>query len=83
MTGATVLLFLYIFHIILMKYSSKYEVIIKRILANFMEISELKRLAKKDMYRFHRSLKSTAISIEQLNKIEFDLQNGYVVFRET
>jgi hypothetical protein len=64
MTGAVVLFILYILHIILMKYSSKYEVIIKRILANYMEISELKRLAKKDMYRFHRSLKSTAISIE-------------------
>lgn len=48
-----------------------------------MEINELKRLAKKEMFRFHQSLKSTALSIEQLNRIKFDLVNGYVVFKET
>jgi len=36
-----------------MKYSAIYEVIIKKILARTMEINELKRLAKKEMFRFH------------------------------
>lgn len=66
-----------------MKYSAKYEVVIKKILARVMEIGELKRLAKTEMFRFHQSLKSTAVSIEMLNRIQFDLVNGYVVFKET
>ena len=44
-TGAGVLILCYIIHIFLMKYSAIYEVIIKKILARTMEISELKRLA--------------------------------------
>jgi hypothetical protein len=36
-----------------MTYSALYEVIIKKILARAMEIGELKRLAKKEMFRFH------------------------------
>lgn len=43
----------YIIHIFLMKYSAKYEVVIKKILARVMEIGELKRLAKTEMFRFH------------------------------
>jgi len=33
--------------------SAIYEVIIKQILARYMEIGELKRLANKEMFRFH------------------------------
>jgi hypothetical protein len=37
-----------------MKYSSKYEVVIKKILAQRMEIKELNRLAENDeIWRFH------------------------------
>jgi hypothetical protein len=35
------------------------------------------------MYRFHRSLKSNALSIEMLNKIDFELVDGFIVFNET
>jgi hypothetical protein len=53
LTGAIVLFFCYLLHILLMTYSAFYEVIIKKILARAMEIGELKRLAKKEMFRFH------------------------------
>jgi hypothetical protein len=49
-----------------------------------MEIRELNRMAKKgEIYRFHQSLKTQAICIEQLNRMEFSVINGYVVFADT
>jgi Ca2+/Na+ antiporter len=55
---ACILFIVYIVHIILMKYSSKYEVAIKQMLANYLEIKELKRIAQTDMKRFHRNMKT-------------------------
>lgn len=46
---ATVLFILYIVHIFLMKYSNKYEVAIKKAVANKMEINELQRIAHRDI----------------------------------
>jgi hypothetical protein len=67
-----------------MKYSSKYEIVIKKLLAQTMEIRELNRLANNgQIYRFHQSMKSQAICIEQLNRIEFSVINGYIVFTDT
>lgn len=43
--GAVILLLLYVVHIFLMKYSSKYEVVIKKLLAQKLEINELNRMA--------------------------------------
>jgi hypothetical protein len=43
-----ILLVLYIVHIFLMKYSSKYEVVIKKLLAQKMEINELNRMANNE-----------------------------------
>jgi hypothetical protein len=38
----------------MMKYSSKYEVVIKKLLAQRIELKELNRMAKNDeIYRFH------------------------------
>jgi Ca2+/Na+ antiporter len=79
-TKAFVLLGVYILHIILMKFSSKYEIIIKHNLANRLEINELDKIAKKDISIFHRTLKTQAISIEMLNKINFKFIDGYIVF---
>lgn len=45
LTGAVILLLLYVVHIFLMKYSSKYEVVIKKLLAQRLEINELNRMA--------------------------------------
>ena len=51
---SAILFIVYIVHIFLMKYSSKYEVIVKKILAQRMEKKELSRLAKNgEMFRFH------------------------------
>lgn len=49
-----------------------------------MEIKELNRMANNEqIYRFHQSLKSEAICIEQLNRMEFSVINGYIVFADT
>ena len=77
------LFLIYVIHIFLMKFSSKYEVSIKHELANTLEINELKRLANTDITRFHRTLKSQAISIEMLNKVNFRFIDGYIVFEDS
>lgn len=82
--GAMILFVLYIVHILLMKFSSKYEVVIKKLLAQNMEIKELNRLANNNqIYRFHQSMKSQALCIEQLNRMDFSVINGYIVFANT
>lgn len=84
MSGAIVLFCMYILHILLMKYSSKYEVVIKKLLAQTLELRELNRMANnEEVYRFHQSLKSEALCIEQLNRMEFSVINGYIVFANT
>ena len=75
---------LYIAHIFLMKYSSKYELIIKKKLAKRMEFKELVRIANNNqIFRFHQNLKNSGVSIEMLNKIEFQVINNHIVFNET
>ena len=75
---------LYIAHIFLMKYSSKYELIIKKKLAQRMELKELVRIANNNqIFRFHQNLKNAGNSIEMLNKIEFQVINNHIVFNET
>ena len=75
---------LYIAHIFLMKYSSKYELIIKKKLAQRMELKELVRIANNNqIFRFHQNLKNAGVSIEMLNKIEFQVINNHIVFNQT
>ena len=67
-----------------MKYSSKYELIIKKKLAQRMELKELVRIANNNqIFRFHQNLKNSGVSIEMLNKIEFQVINNHIVFNET
>lgn len=66
-----------------MKFSSKYEIIIKHKLANSLEVNELKKIAHTNISVFHRTLKTEAISIEMLNKINFRLIDGYIVFEDS
>ena len=80
---ALILFVLYIVHIFLMKFSSKYEVAIKQALANRLEIKTLSKIAKKDITRFHMNLKTEAISIEMLNKVHFTLRGEYIVFKDS
>ena len=81
--NALILFVLYIVHIFLMKYSSKYEVAIKAALANKLEVRELSNIAKKDINKFHMNLKSQAISIEMLNKVKFKLRDNYIILEDT
>lgn len=81
--NALILFVLYIVHIFLMKFSSKYEVAIKQALANSLEIKTLAKIAKKDITRFHMNLKTEAISIEMLNKVHFTLKGDYIVFKDS
>jgi len=74
---------LYIIHIFLMKFSSKYEVSIKRSLAYSLEIKTLTKIANTKIDRFHNNLKSDAVSIEMLMKVRFKLRDGYIVFGES
>jgi len=55
MWSAVMLFTLYIVHIVLMKYSNKYEVALKKALANYMELNELTRIARKrdEIWRYH------------------------------
>jgi hypothetical protein len=49
-----------------------------------MEIKELNRMANnQEIYRFHQTLKSESICIEQLNRMQFSVINGYIVFTDT
>ena len=80
---ALILVVLYIVHIFLMKFSSKYEVAIKQALANRIEIKTLSKIAKTDITRFHMNLKAQSISIEMLNKVHFTLKGEYIVFKDS
>ena len=80
---ALILFILYIVHIFLMKFSSKYEVAIKQALANRNEIKTLSNIAKNDITRFHMNLKSESISIEMLNKVHFTLRGEHIVFKDS
>lgn len=73
----------YILHIFLMKFSSKYEISIKHSLANRLEVNELNKIAANNIATFHRTLKTQAVSIEMLNKINFKFTDGYIVFEES
>ena len=81
--NALILFVLYIVHIGLMKFSSKYEVAIKQALANSLEIKTLAKIAREDITRFHMNLKTEAISIEMLNKVNFTLRGDYIIFKDS
>ena len=66
-----------------MKFSSKYEVAIKQALANSLEIKTLAKIAREDITRFHMNLKTEAISIEMLNKVNFTLRGDYIIFKDS
>ena len=48
-------------------------------MANRLEIKELSKIAKTDISKFHRNMKTQAISIEMLNKVRFRLKNNYII----
>ena len=66
-----ILLVIYMIHVILMKMNHAYEVALKKGVASFMEVNELKRLAHENIEHFHYNLESRFPSIEILNKIKY------------
>ena len=66
-----ILIIVYLIHIVLMKLNHSYEVSIKKAVSSFLEVKELKRLAKEDISHFHVNIDTRYPSIEVLNKINF------------
>ena len=56
--NALILFALYIVHIFLMKFSSKYEVAIKQALANSLEIRTLSKIARQDITRYQHEFEN-------------------------
>lgn len=79
---SVILIVVYIVHIILMKLNHKYEVFIKRAVANFLEVRELNRLATEGISHFHFNLDSRILPIEILNKINYRQEGDILIFDE-
>lgn len=80
LTNAVILIVIYVVHIMFMKWNILYEVAIKKGVARMMEIKELTRIAETDIDFFHKNLKSRAISIEVLMKLDYKVEDKYIVF---
>lgn len=74
------LMAIYVVHVTLMKMNHTYEVALKKAVAGFLEIRELKRLALDDIGHFHYNLDSRHPCIEILNKIQFRQEGDIIVF---
>lgn len=81
-TNALILVFLYVFHILMMKFNSLYEVAIKKNVARSMEIKELTYVANTNIDHFHRNLNTRVINIETLKKLDYKIEGKYIVFDE-
>ena len=79
-TAIYILIVLYIFHVILMKFNYSYEVWLKKSVASWLEVKELRRLAKQDISHFHFNLDTRGPSIEILNRINFRKEGDILVF---
>jgi len=79
-SNALILVILYMVHIMLMKFNSVYEVAIKKNVARSMEIKELTGMANTQIDVFHRNLNSRALTIETLKKLDYKVEDKYIVF---
>ena len=79
-TAIYILIILYIFHVVLMKFNYSYEVWLKKSVASFLEVKELKRLANQDITHFHFNLDTRSPSIEILNRIHFRKEGDILIF---
>jgi hypothetical protein len=66
----------------MMKFNSTYEVAIKKNVARSMEIKELTSTANKQIDVFHRNLNSRALTIETLKKLDYKVEDKYIVFED-
>ena len=81
-SNAIILVVLYAVHITMMKFNSTYEVAIKKNVARSMEIKELTSTANKQIDVFHRNLNSRALTIETLKKLDYKVEDKYIVFED-
>ena len=79
-TAVYILIIIYLFHVVLMKFNYSYEVYIKRSVASGLEVKELKRLANQDITHFHYNLDTRSPSIEILNRIHFRKEGDILIF---
>lgn len=63
-----------------MKWNSIYEVAIKKNVARLMEIRELTRIAHTDIDFFHKNLSSRCLTIETLRKLDYKVEDKYIIF---
>jgi Ca2+/Na+ antiporter len=80
LTNAFILIAIYVVHIFAMKWNQLYEVAIKKNVARMMEIRELTRIAQTDIDFFHKNLNSRCLTIEMLMKLDYKVENMYIVF---
>lgn len=80
LTNAFILIAIYVVHIFAMKWNIIYEVAIKKNVARMMEIRELTRIAQTDIDFYHKNLNSRALTIEVLQKLDYKVENKYIVF---
>jgi hypothetical protein len=80
LTNAIILIVIYGIHIMFMKWNMLYEVAIKKGVARMMEIKELTRIAHSDIDFFHKNLNSRAINIEMLMKLDYKVEDKYIIF---
>lgn len=81
-TNAIILVVLYVIHIFMMKFNSSYEVAIKKNVARSMEIKELTNMANTQIDVFHRNLNSRSLTIEALKKLDYKVDDKYIVFED-
>lgn len=81
-SNAIILVVLYGVHILMMKFNSTYEVAIKKNVARGMEIKELTSMANNQIDVFHRNLNSRALTIETLKKLDYKVDDKYIVFED-
>ncbi len=80
MSNAIILIVIYFVHILWMKWNVLYEVAIKKGVARHMEVRELTRLAETDIDFFHKNLNSRCLTIETLQKLDYKVEDKYIVF---
>lgn len=78
-TKAFILLCIYVVHIFLMKFSSKYEIILKHSFANRLEISELNRIAKQEEKVIELRKKANQVTPKD-KELQKDVKGGMKVF---
>ena len=77
------LIVIYLLHVVLMKMNHSYEVSLKKGVAGWFEVRELKRMANEKIEHFHFNLDQRTPCIEVLMKIKFKQEGDILIFDST